>query len=129
MKKEEKNVKKSKFTGIMMGIIMAYAVTATSFIITALLLTYTDMNESAVSYIVLVVCFVSVLIAGFDASKAAEKNGWAWGMLAGGIYALILVLIIIWAQGEFIFEYRKIILLILSIFGGGIGGIMGIQFK
>ena len=123
------SIKKQQFRGIIMGIIMAYAITAISFIATALLLTYTNMNESAVSYIVLITCFIAVLVAGFDASKAADKNGWAWGMLAGAIYSLVLVCIIIWAQGAFVFEARKILLIILAIFGGGIGGIMGIQFK
>ena len=121
--------KKRQVSALIIGIIMAYAITAISFIGTALILTYTNMSENALPYIVLITCFVSVLVAGFDASKSADKNGWAWGMVAGGIYAIILVCIILWAQGGFIWELRKIMLIILSVLGGGIGGIIGIQLK
>ncbi|MCL2170855.1 MAG: TIGR04086 family membrane protein [Defluviitaleaceae bacterium] len=120
---------KEQWMRLMVGIIMAYAITATALIATAVGITYTGLQETALPIIVAITCFVSVLVAGFDASRKAESNGWIWGMVAGGIYALVLLCIVIWVSGGFVADLRKLMLLVLAILGGGVGGMIGINFK
>jgi len=129
MNKEQMDIKKRQILGLVMGVVIAYAITAIVFIATALGITYTPLQESTVPIIVMITCVVAVIVAGFDASRKADKRGWLWGMAAGGVYALILILIIIWINGAFIIDSRKIILTLLSVVGGGIGGAVGINFK
>jgi len=111
------------------GILIAYAITCVALIVTAMLLTYTNLSETAVPLIVTVACVISVFVAGFDAGRASEEKGWMWGLAAGGIYALILICILVWVAGTFVPDARKITLLLLSIAGGGLGGVVGINFK
>jgi len=129
MNKDEMDIKRRQILGVVMGVVIAYAITAIVFIGTALGITYTSLQETAVPIIVMITCVVAVIVAGFDASRKADKNGWVWGMVAGGLYALILIFIIIWINGAFIIDSRKIILTLLSVVGGGIGGAIGINFK
>jgi len=129
MNKEQMDIRKRQILGLVMGVVIAYAITAIVFIATAVGITYTSLQETTVPIIVMVTCVVAVIVAGFDASRKADKRGWLWGMAAGGLYALILILIIIWINGAFIIDSRKIILTLLSIVGGGIGGAVGINFK
>jgi len=129
MNREHMTFGKDRIVGLVMGVVIAYAITAISFIATATLITYTGLQESAVPVIVMITCVMSVLVAGFDAARKSSKNGWVWGILAGGIYAVILILIIVWVSGGFVMEMRKVMLLLLSLVGGGIGGAIGINFK
>jgi len=129
MNREQMDARRRQVLGLVMGVVIAYAITAIAFIATAIGITYTSLQESTVPIIVMATCVVAVIVAGFDASRKAEKNGWMWGMAAGGFYALILICIIIWVSGGFVMDSRKVILTLLSVVGGGIGGALGINFK
>ena len=129
MNREQMDIRRRKILGLVMGVVIAYAITAIVFIATAIGITYTSLQEGTVPAIVMITCVVAVMVAGFDASRKADKNGWIWGMAAGGLYALILICIITWISGGFVMDGRKIILALLSIVGGGIGGVIGINFK
>ena len=129
MNREQIDIRRRQVLGLVMGVVIAYAITAIAFIATAVGITYTSLQESTVPIIVMITCVVAVMVAGFDASRKAEKNGWLWGMAAGGLYALILICIITWISGGFVMDSRKVILTLLSVVGGGIGGAIGINFK
>ncbi|MCL2235198.1 MAG: TIGR04086 family membrane protein [Defluviitaleaceae bacterium] len=129
MEKRKFSVGKEQVLGMILGVIIAYAITAIAFIGTAIAITYTNLSEAALPTIVMITCVISVMFAGFDASKKAHKNGWAWGMCAGLVYAIVFITIIIISSGGFVFDGRKLLLLALSVVGGGIGGAIGINFK
>lgn len=116
---------KSLFTGVVIG----YAITCLVFISYALLLTYTAITEENISLVVTLTTIVSVLVAGFDAARGASSKGWLWGIVAGFSYAVILVGIMSWIQQSLILDSRAITLLILSLAGGGLGGVIGINLK
>lgn len=116
---------KSLFSGVMIG----YAITCLVFITYAVLLTYTSITEENISLVVTITSIVSVLVAGFDAARGATSKGWLWGIIAGFIYAVILVVIMTWVQGRLILDSRTISVLILSLAGGGLGGVIGINLK
>lgn len=116
---------KSLFSGVMIG----YAITCLVFITYAVLLTYTSITEENISLVVTLTSIVSVLVAGFDAARTATSKGWLWGVIAGFIYAIILVAIMTWVQGRLILDSRTISVLILSLAGGGLGGVIGINLK
>lgn len=120
---------KTQGISVVSGVLIGYAITCIGFIGCALALTYTSLAESSVSLIVMITSVISVMVAGFDASRGAEKNGWLWGVVAGLIYAIILLFLLFLVQGAFAFDLKKFTLLALSVAGGGMGGIIGINFK
>ena len=120
---------KSRVTAVLLGVLIAYAITCIFFIGCALALTYSSLSEASVPTIMLVAVAVSVVVAGFDAAKGAEKKGWLWGMTAGLLYAVILICIETWVSDKFMVDAKTITSVALSITGGGFGGVIGINFS
>ena len=114
---------------LLTGTLVAYAITCIFFIICALLLRYTPMTEENVPLIVTVSCVASVAFSGFDAARAAGNRGWLWGLVAGAIYALILMCIGAWAIQGYTIDLRGATIIALCLAGGGLGGIFGVNFK
>ncbi len=121
--------KHSQITSLISGIAIAYAITCIIFIGYAMLITYSSFTGKNLPLVVTVTSLVAVIVAGFDAAKGATKRGWLWGIAAGLIYALILAVIGTWVNKGFTFDSRTITLLILSVAGGGLGGVIGINLK
>lgn len=111
------------------GIITAFIITIISFIIVAVLLTYTDMSESIVSTISLMTTVLSALVAGVYVAKEAHSRGLFLGMLAGLVYIVMLFVILFFSQESFTMTVSKIAGIFGAIAGGGIGGILGINSK
>ena len=119
----------SQFKHIAIGVLMAYAITCIVFLGYAMLITYTDMSERNLPVVVAITTLLSVLIAGFDAAKGASQRGWLWGMFAGGIYVLILAIVMVVLIPSFGVDGRTITVVMLGIGGGALGGILGINLK
>jgi len=114
---------------VISGVLVAYAITCIVFIAYAILLTYTDMTEKNIPLIVTLTTIISVIIAGVDAAKGASGKGWLWGMIAGALYGILLISIMTWIRKAFIMDSRSLTLIILSVAGGGLGGVLGINMK
>ncbi len=121
--------KQTQFMALLSGILIAYAITCIVFIGYAVLITYSSVTEQYIPIVVTVTSLISVIVAGFDASKGADSKGWMWGIIAGGIYAIILLCIGSWVNNGFVMDSRTVTLVVLSVAGGGLGGVIGINFK
>lgn len=138
MKNNKNNSKMTKSNGqnqnntvvaLTKGSILAYLITAIVFIIYGILLTYTDVTEKNTQIIVMITTAVSVLIGGFVASKGVQNKGLFYGMLVGVVYAIIMIMIGFCFMPNIKITSKMVTLFILSICGGGIGGIIGINTK
>lgn len=129
MKNENKARQKSPVLSLLTGLGISYAFTVLVFIVYAILLTYTEVTEKNLPLVVMITVVVSVLIAGFDAAKGAKQKGWLWGMGAGFIYAFIMILIGMCFKPSFSVDAKTIVTLILSLAGGGLGGIIGVNIS
>ena len=120
---------KSGVKSLISGVMIGYAITIIVFISYAILLTYTNLTEDNIALVVTVTSVVSVLVAGFDAARQQIKRGWLWGLLAGFLYGVLLIAIMIFMQGGMISPGRVFSLLALSLAGGGLGGVVGINLR
>jgi len=111
------------------GVLIAYAISAIVFLGYAMLITYTTVSERSLPMVITITTVLSVLVAGFDASRGATKRGWAWGMAAGGLYVLILAIIMAVMLPTFRLGLHTAIVTLLGLGGGGLGGILGINMK
>jgi len=125
MSYELKHGLKSLFSGVMIG----YAITALVFITYAILLTYTNLTEDNISTVITITTIISVLVAGFDAARGRAKRGWLWGIAAGFMYSLLLIVVLGFLVGEIPMTARITTILTLSLAGGGLGGVFGINMK
>jgi len=119
----------SRINALASGTLAAFAITCTVLIGYAMLITYSTLTGENIPLIVTLTCLVSVIVSGFDAAKGAPSRGWLWGIIAGAIYAVILVSIGIWVNRGFVVDTRTLTLIILSVAGGGLGGVLGINLK
>jgi len=120
---------KSQMRQLVIGVLIGYAVTCIVFLSYAMLITYTQMSERNLPLVIAVTTLLSVMIAGFDAAKGAAQRGWLWGMAAGFTYIAILGIIMTVMLPGFFVDGRTITVVLLSIGGGGLGGILGINVK
>ncbi|MCL2617331.1 MAG: TIGR04086 family membrane protein [Defluviitaleaceae bacterium] len=119
----------SRVGALMSGTLVAFAITCIVLIGYAMLITYSTFTGEGLPIIVTITCLAAVIVAGFDAAKGAPSKGWLWGMMAGAIYAVILVAIGTWVNRGFDMDTRTLTLIVLSVAGGGLGGVLGINLK
>ena len=125
----ERGAGQSQIKMLAIGVLMGYAITCIIFLGYSLLITYTSMSERNLPVVVALTTIISVMVAGFDAAKGAAHKGWLWGMGAGFVYVLILAIIMMTVVNGFAVDGRTITVLVLSIAGGGLGGVLGINVK
>ena len=107
------------------GIAMAF--TCIVFALCAVLVTYTDTGMEYIGVISTLCTAVSALIAGYCVSRAYGRRGLAVGMGAGLLYGLIIVLIGLFAGG--MLSVGTLSCITAAVAGGGIGGILGVNFR
>ncbi len=118
-----------QFKMLVTGVLVGYAITVIIFLGYSMLITYTSMSEKNMPIVVAVTTLLSVIVAGFDAAHGAEHRGWLWGMGAGLVYVIILAVIMMVALKGFAFDSQTLTVIILSVAGGGLGGVLGINLK
>lgn len=126
--KKDCNEKRSLGASILKGLGVAFGITCIVFVICALILTYTDMNDSFIGIVSTVCTAVSALCAGKIWASAIGKKGLAVGALSGIVYGVILLVISVISGGGPLSLGAGACLLIAAA-GGGIGGILGVNTK
>ena len=127
--KAEVKTENSRFYSLISGVLVGYAITCIIFLGYSLLITYTSLTDDKMPLVVAGATLVSVIVAGFDAARGAENKGWFWGIMAGLVYAVILMVIMTLVLKNFSVDSRTATVLVLSLAGGGLGGVIGINFK
>lgn len=125
---KEKNVSILSQGGFFRALGFALGLTFLIFFISALLLTYTPLPESCIPLISLSTLLISMMLAGAVSAKKVGHHGYLSGALAGLTYSLLLYLASMLIAGEWIFGSYNLILLLIGVFGGAAGGILGINF-
>ena len=111
------------------GMAVAFAVTCIIFIGFGILLTYTDVSEERLPLVSLLCTAVSAAIAGDDWAACMGRKGILWGMAAGLVYTLVLLLVISLATDHFLLELSGVMTLVVAIAAGAIGGVLGVNRK
>lgn len=111
------------------GVLIAFATTIISFLIFALILTYTNISERTIFPVIVVITAISILTGSSLGNLKIKKNGLVNGGLIGFIYMLSLYLISSCFINDFSFNTNSAILLVAAILAGMLGGIIGVNIK
>lgn len=118
------------FINIFKGVGIAFLFTILCLTIFSILLVYTNMSESLIQPVVIVVTGISILVGSFTANKKMTKHGIVNGIIIGVLYIVLIYLISsIIKGGDFSINLGSIIMIIAGIIGGAIGGIIGVNIK
>ena len=130
----EKSIKIEKlenrlWVSLIKGIGIALIFTLISLIIFSVLLTYTNINESSIDPVIMVVTGISILIGSFIGNIKIKKNGMLNGGIIGVTYLLILYFISSLLNWNFALNIQSIIMIIVGIICGVLGGVLGVNKK
>ncbi|WP_243141145.1 TIGR04086 family membrane protein [Alkaliphilus pronyensis] len=111
------------------GLVRGYVLSLFLFLITALLITYTALNEGLIPIVNSIILILSVAYAAIYSAVNIGERGWLHGAIVGLLYILILLIFSkIFVSG---FEFDKYVTykIVISLFTGVIGGMIGINIK
>ena len=126
-KKSEGNSRFSNLLKVIKGSIISILISLILLLITAAILTYTNVSESVIPGAVIAISALSILIGSILSSMNIKKNGLLNGLLVGLIYMVVIYLISSIAITGFSMNMKTIIMLIASGLAGIVGGIIGVN--
>lgn len=125
----DKNETKENLIRIVKGSGIALGITILSLFIFAILLTYTNIQESTMTPVVIIITAVSILIGSSLSTLKIKKNGLLNGALVGMIYILSIYFISSITGSGFSLNIMSVIMFGSSIIAGMIGGIIGVNLN
>lgn len=115
------------FMKILKGLIFSFIITLISVFIFSIILTYTNISESIIPIVLIILTFISILIGSMLVMRNINKNGMVNGAIIGGTYVILLYLISSILNTGFGMNMYTIIMIIAGIISGIIGGIIGVN--
>lgn len=126
MEKQQITWKNMKNIGI--GSAIALVLSALLLLGFSLLLARTDMQESTIRPVIILLSSLCILIGSVFTARKNTKNGMINGGFVGGIYLLVLWIISSILMEGMSFTLHTGIMLIAAILTGMLGGIIGVNF-
>lgn len=114
---------------ILKGIVIAIIFTLVLLLIFSIFLTYTNIQESTIAPIIIVITAISILAGASIASIKIKKNGIINGGIIGGIYMILLYLLSSIVETGFSLNMYAVVMIIFAMLAGMIGGIVGVNIK
>ena len=114
---------------VIKGTIISIVTTLLLFLVFALLLTYTNISETTIFPVIVVITGISILLGSSLGNIKIRKNGLLNGGLIGLIYMLVLYFISSCFLGDFSLNSNSFILIIAAILAGMLGGIIGVNIS
>ena len=119
----------AKTIHILKGLGYACIITLFVLLIYNLLLTYTNVSADSVSIVTSFITTVSAAFGGFYACKHIQEKGLIYGFIVGVSYIILLITMFYLAKENYIFDITVLYKAILVSIAGGIGGVLGVNFK
>lgn len=115
---------KNSFAAILYGVITTFVIVLTSSIVLSLLLRFTKIQESSLTWVILTLSFLALFIGGFVSGGKGKQKGWLVGGGTGMLFTLLVFLVqFLGYQSSFSIEQMSyhIGYIIIAVLGGVIG--------
>ncbi len=109
--------------------ILEFVLTIIMLFILSLLLSNTSLEEKVITPAIIGISAFSVMIGGFILSKNVKSKGILIGMALGIIYMVILYLFTSILNMNFSLTLKSLAMIGVGVFGGAVGGIVGVNIK
>lgn len=129
MVKVNENNSQNTILKVLKGSLLAILASVLMLIILAAFLAYTNVNESVIPTVLIIITGISILIGSQITTSSIKKNGILNGILVGAIYIIMLYLLSSAISKNFSLNNYSIIMIATSIIIGGLGGIIGVNRK
>lgn len=118
-----------KTNHVLKGLGYSYILTLATLLIYNLFLTFTSVSGNTIAMASSAITTASAAFGGFYASKHIKENGLIYGLLVGLMYIVCLMVIVFLAKENFAVEIDMLYKVLLVSLSGGIGGVLGVNFK
>lgn len=118
-----------KTNHVLKGLGYSYILTLATLLIYNLVLTFTSLSGDSIAAASSSITTASAAFGGFYASKRIKEKGLIYGLVVGLMYIICLTLIVFLAKDNFAFEMNILYKVLLVSLAGGIGGVLGVNFK
>lgn len=125
----DKKEAKENLIRIIKGSGVALGITLLLLFIFAVVLTYTNIAESVIKPVIIIVTAISILIGSSLSTLKIKKNGLLNGAIVGFIYILSLYIISSITGSGFNLNIISIIMIAASVAAGMVGGIIGVNLN
>lgn len=115
---------KNSFAAILYGVITTFVIVLTSSIVLSLLLRFTKIQESSLTWVILTLSFLALFIGGFVSGGKGKQKGWFVGGGTGVLFTLLIFLVqFLGYQTSFSIEQMSyhIGYIIIAVLGGVMG--------
>jgi putative membrane protein (TIGR04086 family) len=113
-------------TSVFTGLLYTLALVLIGALITALLLSFTNIREGSLPYFTYAINIIGLLLGGFITGRRCGAKGWYYGGLTGLSYFL-LVLLIGYLGFDVPMQLLTLLYLLGAFFISAIGGIFGVN--
>lgn len=125
--KTEEKITKSNIFKIVKGSLIAIIICLILLLGISFLLTITNIPETIIPTAIICISAISVFIGSLISTKNIKSNGLINGGAVGLIFNAIIYLLSSFTIGEFGFNIKSMIMILVSVFTGLVGGIVGVN--
>lgn len=115
-------------TAILHGVSVIFILLIISSLIFSILLRFTSINESSLTYIIMAVSFITLFIGGFISGGKGKKQGWMLGGGTGLVY-MVIILLFQYLGTDSLFSLREWIYQGCFVVTAMMGGILGVNLS
>lgn len=115
-------------SAILYGTLSIFVLALIFSFIFSLLLRFTALTESSLSYIILILSFISIFIGGIISGGKGKKQGWLVGGGTGLLYTII-ILLFQYLGHDNVFTIREWIQSFCYVIISMMGGILGVNIS
>jgi len=117
--------KNSRIVVLLRIVLVSYLITGCLLLLLTFLALKMDISEGIVAGGIIASYIISSLVAGFLAGKGASKKRYLWGVLMGGIYFAVLIVIALLTNSVIGMDTGRILwVLVICTFSGMVGGML-----
>lgn len=111
------------------GVLISLLISALCIVLYGLILTLTELTESSMPTVILIISIVSIALAAIYVAMKVESKGWLHGAITGLLYMVILLLLsLLFKTGISIGKFI-IFRVLMGFVVGALAGIIGINLK
>ena len=115
-------------SAIMYGVVTIFIMAAGFSLVFSLLLRFTSISESSLTYIIMALSFLTLFIGGFISDGKGKRQGWLLGGSTGLIYTLI-VFLYQYLGLDTVFTSKQLIYNGCFIITAMMGGVLGVNMS
>lgn len=119
----------SKFILFTKGIVISISITLVMILLLSIILSTSNIKESVIIPSVIFITSFSILIASFIITKKLDEKGIVYGSLLGVCYMFLIYMVSSIINFKFSLSINSFIMIAIGVFGGSVGGILGVNLK